>query len=218
MTLDPPGTIAVVGAGALGIEAALYGRFLGYDVTLFEAESVGHSLLAHVDDPIPMLPDRCLSPLAISALLAQRDDDELEVLPLTCGQWLEQWLVPLTQSDLLAGRLRMPARVTRIDLLEIKPDPEDTTDEVAEIPSDFRLEFWDGSESFDAEAVVLAIGNTPLIPMDFPTPAPYLFQIGGGSDLDVETYLQRGFKQIVELYAKLAGREDLDLYRPRRGE
>ena len=43
-TLDPPGSIAVVGAGALGIEAALYGRFLGYDVTLIEAAAVGHSM------------------------------------------------------------------------------------------------------------------------------------------------------------------------------
>ena len=44
MTLDPPGSIAVVGAGPLGIEAALYGRFLGYDVTLIEAVSVANSL------------------------------------------------------------------------------------------------------------------------------------------------------------------------------
>ena len=37
MTLEPPGRLAVVGAGALGVEAALYGRFLGYDVTLIAA-------------------------------------------------------------------------------------------------------------------------------------------------------------------------------------
>ncbi|EMI22110.1 Pyridine nucleotide-disulfide oxidoreductase, NAD-binding region domain protein [Rhodopirellula maiorica SM1] len=36
-TLDPPGSIAIVGAGPLGVEAALYGRFLGYNVSLIEA-------------------------------------------------------------------------------------------------------------------------------------------------------------------------------------
>jgi len=44
LTLDPPGAIAVVGAGPLGIEAALYGRYLGYDVKLYEAKSVGSSM------------------------------------------------------------------------------------------------------------------------------------------------------------------------------
>ena len=46
MTLDPPGTIVVVGAGALGIEAALYGRYLGYNVTLIEAQDDREEALA----------------------------------------------------------------------------------------------------------------------------------------------------------------------------
>ncbi len=74
MTLDPPGSIAVVGAGPLGIEAALYGRFLGYEVTLLEAVAIANSIRNQHDLPLPMLPGRCLSPLALSALRAQHGE------------------------------------------------------------------------------------------------------------------------------------------------
>ena len=88
ITLDPPGSIAVVGAGVLGIEAALYGRFLGYDVTIIEAVAVAHAMRDLQSLPLPMLPDRCLSPLAVAALQAQRshpsegDNRAQTVLPL----------------------------------------------------------------------------------------------------------------------------------------
>ena len=68
MTLDPPGRIVVVGAGPLGIEAALYGRYLGYEVDVYEAGDIGQSWLADQEAALPMLPARCLSPLAIAAL------------------------------------------------------------------------------------------------------------------------------------------------------
>ena len=89
-TLDPPRSIAVVGAGPLGIEAALYGRFLGYDVTLFEAFGVAHSISDRRDEAIEVMPDRCLSPLAKSALQAQAGDAEPKALPVTIGQWIDQ--------------------------------------------------------------------------------------------------------------------------------
>ena len=98
-TLDPPGKIAVVGAGPLGIEAALYGRFLGYDVTLIESETVGHSLTPQRDQPLPMLPNRCVSSLAISALQAQSPDAPPITLPTTVAQWIDELLVPLTTID-----------------------------------------------------------------------------------------------------------------------
>ncbi len=212
MTLDPPGTIAVVGAGVLGIEAALYGRFLGYNVTLLEGHAVGHSMRDCQDDPLPMLPDRCLSPLAISALATQSENSQ-QVLPMTYGQWIDDALVPLVHSDLLAGRLQVPAQVTNITTVPVQPEQPD--EDIADIPADFRLKIA-GGDTIDAEAVVLAIGTSPSMDVDFPLPAPYFFRIGERRSEDLERDLHAGLRQIVDLYAGLAGRSDLDLYRPKR--
>lgn len=218
MTLDPPGSIAVVGAGAVGVEAALYGRFLGYDVTLIEAVAVGQSLVDLADEPLPMLPDRCLSPLAASALESQLGDDQRLVLPTTCREWIEGVLIPLTESDLLHGRLRMPARVSSIRLISAPADDEG--EDTAAIPPDFRLTLVDGDggkQQVDVEAVVLAVGPTSDINIRFDVPAPYYFQIAAQSTSDDERDLREGLREIVALFAELSGRPNLDLYRPLRG-
>ncbi len=44
MAVDTPATIAVIGAGPIGLEAALYARFLGYDVRIYERDAVARSL------------------------------------------------------------------------------------------------------------------------------------------------------------------------------
>jgi hypothetical protein len=122
MTLDPPGRIAIIGAGPLGLEAALYGRFLGYDVTVLERGQVGQSLRELSDQPLPMLPSACLSPLAWSAISAQRGgSDTLPAasLPLTIGQWLAEGLLPLAATDLLRGRILTGHEVTAVDLVEV---------------------------------------------------------------------------------------------------
>ena len=103
MTLDPPGSIAVIGAGPLGIEAALYGRFLGYDVTLIEAVSVANSLRQQAQLPLPLPPDRSLSPLAVGALQAQFP--ELASTPETDdGRRLDRVFVGTDRPDRFAAR------------------------------------------------------------------------------------------------------------------
>lgn len=219
MTLDPPGSIAVVGAGPLGIEAALYGRYLGYNVTLVEAVAIGQSMADQQEAPLPMLPDRCLSPLAISALRAQtygaQGDDR--VLPTTCGQWISEALVPLAESDLLRGRLRMPMRVTEITQIAIESDEQG--EDPSDLPPDFRLTLGarDGqTDCIETEAVILAVGSSCNIQIPFEIPAPYFWRIGATSAGDAEHDLVNGLREIVVLFAELAGRTDLDLYRPRR--
>jgi hypothetical protein len=216
-TLDPPGTIAVVGAGPLGIEAALYGRFLGYDVTLIEAEGVCASMIPQGSQSLRILPDRCLSPLALSALAAQRQDSIGWTLPLTVGEWVQDALIPLTESDLLHGRLRSPVRVTQIMPVPVELDPDEEA--IAPIPPDFRLTLIgaDGvSEFLDTEAVVLAVGPHSDIELGFSLPIPYFFRVGQASGEDWEARLIAGHREIVAAFAQLAGRADLDLYRPRR--
>jgi NADPH-dependent 2,4-dienoyl-CoA reductase/sulfur reductase-like enzyme len=43
--IDAPAVVAILGAGPIGIEAALYARFLGYDVLLFDQGKVAGNVL-----------------------------------------------------------------------------------------------------------------------------------------------------------------------------
>jgi hypothetical protein len=230
-TLDPPGRIAVVGAGPLGIEAALYGRFLGYEVTVFEKGLVGQSLQSRLEDPLPMLPDRCLSPLAVSALKAHDGGVALAgdpTFPMTIGQWVTSGLVRLSDTDLLVERVLVEHEVVGISTVEntdddatVEDDNESETYIDGEVPPDFRLLIRCANETatFECEAVIFAIGVAGQDSIEgFSTlaKAPYLFRIGhreGGSD---EETLHLGWHEIVQVFAMLGGRRGLDLYRPIR--
>ena len=43
--VETPATIAIIGGGPVGIEAAIYARFLGYFVSIFEQRRVSHRML-----------------------------------------------------------------------------------------------------------------------------------------------------------------------------
>ncbi|MGI9474665.1 MAG: hypothetical protein ACR2NZ_24245 [Rubripirellula sp.] len=218
MTLDPPGSIAIVGAGPLGLEAALYGRFLGYDVVVLEAGVIGQNLYPLFSEVPPVLPDQCLSALAQSALAAQLEADPSAslTLPTTVEQWVQLGLEPLAQTDLLRGRVFASTRITMIQPIVVEADEvgEDTTD----LPSDFQLTSADddgADENRRVEAVILATGNQCDIDVKLESSCPYFFRIGGtGAANDVD--LLEGRRQIAGIFAQLAGRSDLDLYRPRR--
>ena len=213
-TLDPPGSVAVIGGGALGVEAALYGRFLGYAVTLVEAKSIGSSAEPQRQDPLPALPDRCLSPLAISALATQHHQSSPQALPTTVGQWIDEGLVGVTKTDLLRGRVLCPSTVIAIDMVPVE-EAEDEED----LPDDFllRLKNADGETSdLQIEAVIVATGNDALLPQSMPSDSEYFFRIGADSNGDLEADLRQGYQQIVAIFAGLAGRDTLDLYRPKR--
>jgi hypothetical protein len=107
MAVDTPAKISVLGAGPIGLEAALYGRFLGYDVAIYERGRVADNVLrwGHVRMFSPFYMNR--SPLGLAALEAQApsfrppDDQAL----LTARQWADAYLIPLSQTDLLADHV-----------------------------------------------------------------------------------------------------------------
>lgn len=108
MSNEPLGRVAVIGAGPLGLESALYGRFLGYEVDLFEKANLLESLL-----PLRHLPMRALwsdatSPLGLAALAAQGHSTEAPAATEspTVDQWCRRYLEPLASTDLLAGRIK----------------------------------------------------------------------------------------------------------------
>lgn len=126
-TLETPGTIAILGAGPIGIEAALYGRYLGYQVTLFEAKEPCASLNENRMAPAPQ---HCTSPLGSAALAAQRTGrggTTIEIEASTIGQWFDEYWAPLLNTDLLAGRIRSGVTVEALRL--VPPEESDATEE-----------------------------------------------------------------------------------------
>ena len=226
-TLDPPGSICILGGGPLGIEAALYGRYLGYSVVLFEADRLVRSLRS---DPDRTPPDFCTSPLGLAAVAAQRGlgGTRAELHPESFQQWADEYFDPITASDLLSGRVRTETRVERLELapedeLGEQPgedaDPEqdemDAGDEPA--PPDFLVHYVaaDGAAGVErCEAVIDARGGGALWigPGEQPpeTLPPYLYHLG--TRAAAGTDYRDGLKQIRALYANLWGRPALDVY------
>jgi len=97
MAIDTPARIAVLGAGPIALETALYARFLGYDVDLYERGQICENLLlwghARLFSPWRMN----VSPLGLAALAAQEprwrppDDDAI----LTGRELVERYFLPL---------------------------------------------------------------------------------------------------------------------------
>ncbi len=81
--IDTPATVAIIGGGAVGIEAALYARFLGYYVLLIEGAKMAQSWRdgAH----LPMLTPfgEAASTLGVAALEAHRSEVALPDRPHT---------------------------------------------------------------------------------------------------------------------------------------
>ncbi len=101
--IDTPATVAVLGGGPAGVEAALYARFLGYYVLLIDARRIGSRLIRWGDHPLPADFATAASPLGLAALEAQ---EKLEQCPApdatpTCKDFVEQYLLPLAKSDLI---------------------------------------------------------------------------------------------------------------------
>ena len=116
MARDLPERIAVLGAGPVGLEAALYGRYLGYAVDVYERGRVAENVLrwGHVRMFSPFGLNR--STLALAALGAQDPawhppaDDAI----LTGRELAQRYLVPLAQSDLLADGLHERTEVLAV--------------------------------------------------------------------------------------------------------
>ncbi|MEO1614811.1 MAG: hypothetical protein AAFV88_03115 [Planctomycetota bacterium] len=216
-TLEPPGTIAVIGATPLGLEAALYGRFLGYDVRIVESDSIANELTERRDQPLPMTPSRCCSPLAWQAIETHATSGSLATHPTTIAEWIDNVWVHLSETDLLRGRLVCPAQVGSLELIAAETEDEE------EVPPDFRIKLNDspeGPEAIDVEAILWATGvHAAQSAAKFSIPCDYFHLIEPSEETgDEETRFWNGLKRIVKVYASLGGRKDLDLYRPTRGE
>ena len=162
MALDTPARIAIVGAGPIGLEAALYARFLGYDVELFERGEVCEHVRqrAHVRLFSPFV--GLVSSLGLAAIEAQDENyrPPAEQSFVTGRQWLDEYLLPLARTDLIETPFtRTPRRaIGRQWLLK-----GDAVDDESRGDDEFRLLVCDAQgveRTVVADAVIDASGRT----------------------------------------------------------
>jgi hypothetical protein len=139
MALDTPARIAIVGAGPVGLEAALYARFLGYDVQVYERGRVCEHLRgwSHVRFFTPF--GQMRSTLGLEAVRAQAPTWQAppDHALLTGGELFDRYYGPLADTDLLADCIQAHTEVMAIarqDLLKHELPGDD-----ARADSDFRL-------------------------------------------------------------------------------
>lgn len=162
MFVEPPANIAILGAGPVGLEAAIYARYLGYQVELIERGGVADNVLrwGHVRMFSPF--GMNASPLGLAALAAQDDsfnppgDDEL----LTGAEWTDRYLIPLSQSDLLVDGLRTGTTVLGVGRAGLLKGERIGQPERADFPFRLLLRDGQGRESTTQAEVVIDTTGT----------------------------------------------------------
>lgn len=106
----------------MGLEAALYARFLGYDVVMFERGRVCEHVqrLGHVRSFSPF--GETSSPLALAAIEAQNEQYRAPEAGerLTGSEWYSRYLQPLAATDLLSDHLRLGTEVLSIGKEQVR--------------------------------------------------------------------------------------------------
>jgi len=160
MAVDTPARIAVLGAGPVGLEVALYGRFLGYEVDIYEQGQVAENVLrwGHVTMFSPFAMNR--SPLGLAALVAQDPGyiSPKEDALLTGQEWARSYLLPLSQSDLLATSIHSDTTVLGIGRSDMLKSDFDTDQTRANVP--FRLLVENNSTGQRIEQADIVIDST----------------------------------------------------------
>ncbi|MGZ3426563.1 MAG: NAD(P)-binding domain-containing protein, partial [Polyangia bacterium] len=186
--------IIVIGAGPMGLEAALAAGARGFDVTVLEAGEVGESLRRWG-------PTRFFSPLAMNvsaralALVgdgARPADDAL----VTGPELVERVLVPLVRSAPLWGRVRTRHRVVSVGRARMRRDEYAGHPLRAERPFRLLVATPEGERIFEADAVLDASGvyGQPLALGAGGVPAPGERALGA-----------RIVRHLGELHARLDG-------------
>ena len=169
---NAPMNVAVIGAGASGLPAALQAAWSGADVTLFERnESAGKKLLVTgsgrcniTNDAVTAEAYTCTDNRWMDTLLAQFGVAELKSMLAEAGipvhKTLDGWYYPLSESahtvvDALSGALRLAGvtMVTGAQVTDIKPEGKKWS---------VRYLRGDSKESGVFDRVILSAGGESL--------------------------------------------------------
>lgn len=162
MSTENTTKIVVLGAGPIGLEAALYARFLGYDVEVFERGDVANNVSdwGHVRMFSPFSANA--STLGLAAISAQQDD----VQPpaggelLTGQEFRERYLIPLAQSDLLSDHVHTHTNVVAVAREGFLKNESVGAETRANSKFSILTEDADGGESYhEADVVIDSTGT-----------------------------------------------------------
>ncbi len=142
--VEPPATIAIIGAGPVGIEAAIYGRFLGYFVSIFEERRVAHRMLDWHDRLLDVTVENCTTPMGHAAIAAQNPEylrrNAADVY--TGRSYAEEYLLPLAKTDLLFDDIHFLSPIADVSryrtLLSDPIDPQERCNDEFRILVDGR--------------------------------------------------------------------------------
>jgi hypothetical protein len=122
--VESPASIAVVGGGPVGIEAALYARFLGYEVDIFDQGRPARALTRWHQRSLAVELAAVTTSLGHAALEAQdscyRRPDLSQVW--TGQEFAEAYLIPLAKSDLLYDAVHINSRVVDVSRSRVELD------------------------------------------------------------------------------------------------
>lgn len=217
MYLPTPSKIVVIGAGPLGLEVALYARYLGYAVDVYERGRAAETVWAWAEEKMQTPFVENASPLGLAALAAQDDAFRPPAASavLTAREWIERYLAPLAASDLIVDGLHERTAVVGIERLETPPAPidSDELDDDSLPPPTWRVHLRDAAgetSTTEANAIIDASRAGEGSKIDGLS-APHFYRIGARDGGEGATFVQ-GLDQIRTLFAQLADRAGLDLY------
>lgn len=192
----------------MGLEAALYARFLGYGVVVYERGEVAENVRRQSDRRLDLPFSEISTTLGVAAIEAQ---DESYVPPgandvFTVGEWLERYLLPLSQTDLLADHLRL-----RTTVVAVGSEDTDDGDTMLTISSRDAA----GQESRDNfDGVLDCTGLSDAESWQPSEDMAQYYHILGEKNPDASKpfRLADGHAQIRRAFAIVGERESLDLY------
>lgn len=162
MAVDTPARIIVIGAGPIGLEAALYGRYLGYTVDIYERGRIAEHLLqwGHVRLFTPW--EMNVTTLGVAALRIQDETwqparaDEI----MTGRELVDRYVLPLAKSDLLSDSVQEGTEVVAVGREGLLRADLPGDDRRADVPFRVLLRDADGTERVEHAEVVLDCSGT----------------------------------------------------------
>jgi hypothetical protein len=154
--------LAILGAGPIGIEAALYGRALGHAVTLYERGPAAAANVADWGHVQLFTPWRMnTTPLGIEALRRQERWPEFPADVCPSGEeFREHYLLPLTECEPLIDCLRTDTNVLRVGREQHLKSEAIGRPERGHGPFRLLVETADGEQRIDHAEVVLDCTGT----------------------------------------------------------
>ncbi len=137
--VEAPATIAIIGAGPVGIEAAIYARFLGYFVSIFEQRRVAHRMLDWHNRPLDVTVEECTTSMGHAAIAAQnpeyvrRSSNDV----FTGKTYAEEYLLPLAKTDLLLDDIHFLSPV--LDVSRYRTFVSDVIERQERCNDEFRI-------------------------------------------------------------------------------